>query len=101
MAEKQEYKPTKWVLKQVSDNHLVFIDKFVRVGSFSILLLDNVNGAGLISPTLEESETEVKTVSAVLTRATSSPVLNSRVVKYIKVLDSSKEIIFAMPFWNK
>lgn len=94
-------KPTKWVLKQVSDNHLVFIDKFVRVGSFSILLLDNVNGAGLISPILEESETEIKTVSAVLTRATSSPVLNSRVVKYIKVLDSSKEIIFAMPFWNK
>lgn len=71
------------------------------MGSFLILLLDNVNGVGFIFLIFEELEIEIKMVSVVLIRVILSLVLNFWVVKYIKVLDSFKEIIFVMLFWNK
>lgn len=71
-----------------------------------------ITWTGIISPALEESETEIKTISVVLTfdwargplhfpklwrgEKRRSQVSNSRVVKYIKVLQSSKEFIFAI-----
>lgn len=71
------------------------------MGSFLILLLDNVNGVGFIFLIFEELEIEIKMVSVVLIRVILSLILNFWVVKYIKVLDSFKEIIFVMLFWNK